>query len=155
MLIFDHKIDAVRVIAPGLAHTEPCKISITHNHANSHCAEAGSKHAKTCQYTTWQKFLSKQDLNMAVCHLKHFRKSNLPNMSVDRLSEMFELTGQKHSNTACQKFEQTCHKHCNAPLEAFSDTKHAKTCQDTIRQTCQTMSGYHLSNMAVDHLKTG
>ena len=40
-------------IAPGIAHTEPCKISFTHNHANSHCAEASSKHAKTCQYTTW------------------------------------------------------------------------------------------------------
>ena len=40
-------------IAPGIAHAEPYKISFTHNHANSHCAEANSKHAKTCQYTTW------------------------------------------------------------------------------------------------------
>ena len=34
--------------------------------------------------TTWQKFLSKQDLNMAVCHLKHliFRNQTCQNMSV-------------------------------------------------------------------------
>ena len=46
IIIFDHKIDAVRVIAPGITHTEPREISITHNHANPHCPEAGSKHAK-------------------------------------------------------------------------------------------------------------
>ena len=90
-----------------------------------------NKHAKTCPYTTWQKCLSKQDINRAVDHLNIFGNQICQNMPEDRLSEVFEQTWQKHSS---------------APLEALSDTKRAKTCQDTI---CQTYLSKQKSNMAV------
>ena len=94
MRCFAHKIDALPVIAPGITHTEPCKISFTHYRAKYHShtvqrhaanmpqhvniapGTKHTKHTKTCQ-------------NMAVCHLKHFRYSN--------------QNKSKHSNTASQK----------------------------------------------------
>ena len=113
-----------------------------------------NKHAKTCQYTTWQKQtcqnMPKQTCqNMAVECLNLFQNSNLPkHVSRPPVRSVWADSTNTEHYIACQKcLSKHDNKHSSALLEAFSYTKHAKTCQDTICQTCQNMSGYHLSNM--------
>ena len=95
-----------------------------------------NKHAKTCQ-------------NMAVERLKLFQNSNLPkHVSRPPVRSVWANSTNTEHYIACQKcLSKHDKKHSSALLEAFSYTRHAKTCQDTICQTCQNMSGYHLSNM--------
>ena len=93
------------------------------------------KHAKTCQYTTWQKQTCQ---NMAVNHLKLFHNSNLPkHVSRPPVRSVSANSINTKHYIACQK---CLSEHDKQAWQRI-------TSSILWHQTCQNVSGYHLSNM--------
>ena len=78
------------------------------------------KHAKTCQYTTWQKQTCQ---NMAVNHLKLFHNSNLPK-HVSRPHVSVTIYACKHTEPASHapNMHQCCHIFPQTTPVAFLDS---------------------------------